>query len=65
MKVLAVVAGAALGAAAGWLLPGLLIPDPHEFERLAVLGWRAVLTPVGALAGLLIGVLAASIPPRP
>jgi hypothetical protein len=65
MKLFAGLAGAVLGAAAGWFLPRLLIPHPHEFDYLAILGWRVILTPAGALAGLLLGVIVVRTLPRP
>ena len=43
------------GAMAGWFLPSVLIPRPHEFEFLAIVGWRILLIPTGAIIGLIIG----------
>jgi hypothetical protein len=56
-------AGVALGALAGWFVPLLLIPDPHEFEFLAIVGGRMILVPVGALLGLFVGLYATRTPP--
>jgi hypothetical protein len=56
MRLVGALVGMTAGALAGWVLPALLIPRPHEFDFLAILGWRAVLVPAGALLGLLAGV---------
>jgi hypothetical protein len=55
--------GMVLGAAAGWWLPNVLIPHPHEFDFLAIMGWRVVLVPTGMLIGLAAGLLATKAPP--
>jgi hypothetical protein len=55
LKLAWALAGAVAGALAGWLLPAVLLPNPHEFELLAVLGWRGALVPVGAVLGLIAG----------
>jgi hypothetical protein len=57
MKLVGALAGMTAGALAGWALPALLIPRPHEFDFLAILGWRAVLVPAGALLGLVVGLV--------
>ena len=45
MRLLAALLGMVVGALAGWLLPALLIPRPHEFDFLAIMGWRLLLVP--------------------
>lgn len=54
-RTLAGLVGTLLGATAGWWLPHALIPRPHEFDYLAILGWRIVLIPLGAILGLVLG----------
>jgi hypothetical protein len=52
-----------MGALAGWILPAVLIPRPHEFDFLAILGWRVVLVPFGAILGFIVGWAAGRTPP--
>jgi hypothetical protein len=53
----------AAGALAGWFLPSVLIPHPREFDFLAIVGWRILLMPTGAIIGLIIGLRSGR--PRP
>lgn len=48
-------AGLLVGAMAGWWLPNALIPGPHEFDFIAIIGWRTFLVPLGATVGLVLG----------
>jgi hypothetical protein len=54
MQTLYRLAGAVLGALAGYLLPSLLIRNPQEHDFMALMGWRIILVPVGALVGLFV-----------
>jgi hypothetical protein len=65
VKAVAGLTGAALGALVGWFLPSWFIPNPHEFEFLAVLVLRTLLAPAGALAGLVVGLLVWRALPQP
>jgi hypothetical protein len=40
-----------------------MIPHPHEFDFLAIIGWRIVLVPLGAILGLVLGLSAGKKPP--
>ena len=57
MRVVRAVVGIAIGALVGWFLPAALIPRPYEFDFLAIIGWRIVLIPAGAVLGLMIGLM--------
>jgi hypothetical protein len=57
------IVGVLLGATAGWLLPNAIIPHPHQFDFLAIIGWRMMLVPLGAILGLLLGLSVGKQPP--
>jgi hypothetical protein len=57
MRLVWALIGIIAGAIAGWFLPSALIPRPHEFDFLAIIGWRIVLVPAGAALGLIIGLV--------
>jgi hypothetical protein len=55
MRIFRGLIGAAVGATAGWFLPSFLTPHPREFDFIAILGWRMLLVPAGAIIGLIVG----------
>ncbi len=62
-RVLSGIVGMLLGATAGCYAPRLLIPRPHEFGLIGVLGWWMVLIPLGAIVGLALGLSIGKQPP--
>ena len=64
MRLVWALIGITAGASAGWFLPSVLIPHPHEFDHLAIIGWRIVLVPVGAILGLTIALVSGKPPVR-
>ena len=56
MRILWGLVGAAAGGMVGWVLPAVLI-NPHELGALAILGWRMLLVPTGAVLGLIVGLV--------
>src|SRR4051812_27053297 len=50
---------------AGWVLPNLFFPRPHEFEGLALLGFKILGVGIGATVGLIVGGALVARFPRP